>query len=46
MKKSVVGVIALSVLLTGVSAFDLGGVTKGLGNTLEAGKKGRSSKVS
>ncbi|WP_334083582.1 hypothetical protein [Helicobacter typhlonius] len=39
MKKSVVGVIALSVLLTGVSAFDLGGVTKGLGKTLEAGKK-------
>ncbi|BDB64002.1 hypothetical protein T36_0449 [Helicobacter cinaedi] len=39
MKKSVVGVIALSVLLTGVSAFDLGDVTKGLGKTLEAGKK-------
>ncbi len=39
MKKSVVGVIAFSILLTGVNAFDLGDVTKGLEKTLEAGRK-------
>ena len=38
MKKSVVGVIVFSILFTGVNAFDLGDVTKGLEKTLEAGR--------
>ncbi len=39
MKKSVVGVIAFSILLTGVNAFDLGDITKGLEKGKEVAKK-------